>query len=63
MKIFETTRCKPDGCGNGGYVSIHDDGFQAERLLYIEDDAGRSITLKNEQIGQLYKFIKPGLAG
>lgn len=63
MKMFETTKPSADGYGNGGYVSIHDDGFQAERLLYIEDDAGHSITLKNEQIGQLYKFIKPSLAG
>lgn len=48
---------------NGGYISIHDDGYQAERTLHITDDEGNTARLKNEQIGQLYKQIKPALEG
>ena len=66
MKAWEVSTPPKGGdgaYGNGGYVDIHDDGFQAERSLYIEDDEGHCVRLKNEQIGQLYKAIKPALAG
>ena len=61
MKIWQTSQTKND-C-NGGYVSIHDDGWLAERRLVITDDDGNTVTLKNEQIGELYKAIKPAMAG
>ena len=65
MKVWEVSRPKGDdgAYGNGGYISIHDGGFQAERSLFIEDSEGNRIILKNEEIGQLYRFIKPALAG
>ena len=41
------------------YVSIYDPGNESERWLYIEDDEGNTVVIKNEQIGELFKFIKP----
>lgn len=61
MQIWEISETKND-C-NGGYVSIHDDGWLEERRLFITDDDGNTVTLKNEQIGELYKAIKPALVG
>ena len=61
MKSWQITKSKSDQ--NGGYLSIHDMGKLADRTLYIEDDDGNLVTLKNEQIGELYKAIKPALAG
>lgn len=66
MKAWEVSIPQKGGdgaYGNGGYVDIHDDGFQADRSLVIEDSEGNRVTLKNEEIGQLYRFIKPALAG
>jgi len=66
MKIWQTTQPNKTCDGNivnGGYVSIYDDGFQAERNLFITDDDGNTVCLKNEQIGELYKRIKPTMAG
>lgn len=48
---------------NGGYFSIEDDGSSVQRKLVITDDDGNTVVLKNEQIGELYKRIKPALAG
>lgn len=48
---------------NGGYISIHDDGYQAKRTLIITDDDGNMVKIRNDQIGQLYKQIKPALEG
>ena len=59
--MWQTSQQNSDA--NGGYVSIYDDGWLAERRLFIEDDEGRTVCLKNEQIGILYRAIKPGLAG
>jgi len=62
VKIFEvTTPVREDV--NGGYADIDDNGFQAERTLVIIDDDGNTVRLKNEQIGELYRFVKPVLAG
>ena len=48
---------------NGGYVSIHDNGFACQRELFITDDEGNTVKLKNEQIGELFNHIKPSLMG
>jgi hypothetical protein len=61
MQIWQTQQIKSDS--NSGYISIHDDGFLAERRLFIKDDNGNTVCLKNEQIGELYKQIKPAMAG
>ena len=61
MKIWQTLQQK-DEKANGGFISIHDKGFLAERKLVIEDDEGNTVCLKNEQIEELYNRIKPGLA-
>jgi hypothetical protein len=61
MKIHEMALIK-DPKHNGGYTSIHDDGPFVERALYITDDDGNTVKLKNEQIGELYRRIKPALA-
>lgn len=66
MKVFQTALHKKTSKGepvNGGYVDIHDDGTQAERHLFITDDQGNTVCLKNAQIGELYVAIKPGLTG
>lgn len=62
MQIFQTQRVK-DPDYNSGYISIHDSGFSVERELHITDDNGNTVILKNDQIGELYLYIKPGLAG
>ena len=41
MKVWQTSKQNSDA--NGGYVSIHDDGWLAERRLFIEDDEGRTV--------------------
>jgi len=47
-----------------GYVSIHDKGDgHIRRNLFIRDDEGNTVCIKDEQIGELYKAIKPALAG
>ena len=48
---------------NGGYISIHDKGSYCGRTLFIEDDNGGSVVIENEDIGKLYSFLKPPLAG
>jgi len=49
---------------NGGYVSIHDLGTdKIRRELVILDDEGGMVTIKNEDIGKLYRMLKPNLAG
>jgi len=64
MKVFEISISTEEQSEyNGGYLSIHDPGIGANRLLYIEDDRGNMVQLHNEQIGELYKAIKPSLAG
>jgi hypothetical protein len=45
------------------YVSIMDPGMYSDRTLYISDERGGSIELKNEEIGELYNALKPPLAG
>lgn len=46
------------------YHSIHDKGGNGfERTLLIRDDAGNKVILRNEQIGELFRQIKPGLYG
>lgn len=62
MEIIQLNQVK-DRTANGGYTSIHDDGSFVERKLIITDDDGNTITLTNEQIGELYLRIKPPLAG
>jgi len=61
MQIWQTSKTNEDD--NSGYVSIHDDGWLLERRLIITDDNGNTVTLKNEQIGLLYRAIKPAMAG
>ena len=49
---------------NGGYVSIDDPGGDnIHRVLIIKDDEGNLVKLENEQIGELYKKIKPIFSG
>lgn len=63
MKVVSYDIVKP-GESPKQYVSVHEpdtDGLQ--RRLYIEDSEGRSVVLKGEEIGQLYRHIKPALAG
>ena len=61
MEIHETSLIK-DLKHNRGYTSIHEDGTFVERTLYITDDEGNTVKLKNEQIGELYRRIKPAIA-
>lgn len=61
MRTIEIS--KTNNPGNGGYFSIYDDGFHTDRTLYIEDDVGNAVMLKNEQIGQLHRAVKPELGG
>lgn len=51
--------------GSGKWVDISETSseFSVDRRLYITDDEGNTAILKNEQIGELYHQIKPGLAG
>ena len=61
MQIWQTSNTvKPDA---PQYVDIHDDGYFYDRGLFITDDDGNTVVLKNEQIGRLYDGIKPPLAG
>ena len=62
MEIFTISNNKKPEC-NGGYVSIHDDGFACERTLMITDDDGNTVKIKNEQIGKLFNHIKPAMMG
>lgn len=62
MKAY-TAEIMKNPNANGGYYSIHDGGKNVERLLFIEDDEGNSVKIRNEQIGELYRLIKPTLAG
>ena len=62
MKIIQYDFIK-DPLFNGGYGSIYDSGDAVDRTLAITDDAGNTVTLKNEQIGELYRRVKPLLAG
>ena len=61
MKISMISAIPKDSIGS--YQSIHDDGSNGQRMLFITDDEGVTVTLKNEQIGELYRRIKPPLAG
>lgn len=67
MKVWETSQdtdsARTTVATGNVYVSIHDPGGSVERRLYIEDDEGRMVVLKNEQIGELYLAIKPAAAG
>lgn len=62
MKITQLITIK-DGNYNGGYVSLSDNNKYVDRILSITDDDGHTVIIKNEQIGELYRSIKPGLAG
>ncbi len=65
IKIFQWT-VVPKGHveENGGYVGINDPGHDGySRNLSIDDGRGGKAHLKDEEIGQLYKAIKPALAG
>jgi hypothetical protein len=62
MQILIIEKDKDPGHGPM-YVSIMDPGTYSDRTLYISDERGGSIELKNEEIGELYKALKPPLAG
>ena len=61
MKAWELTITSGDT--ESGYISIHDTGDECDRTMVIEDDTGNIVTICNEEIGKLYNFIKPALAG
>ena len=61
MKAWELTITSEDA--GSGYTNIHDTKGDCDRTMVIEDDTGNSITICNEEIGKLYNFIKPALAG
>ena len=63
MKIWQIANPKRTDMISDGYVSVHDSGLRTDRLLCIQDDEGHTIKLRNEQIGKLYKALKPELAG
>ena len=58
MEIIETSLII-DPTHNGGYTSIYDDGTAVDRTLFIQDDEGNVVMLKNQQIGELYDRIRP----
>lgn len=63
MKVFSYDIVKP-GESRQQYVSIHQpDSDELKRRLYIEDSEGRHVVINGEEIGKLYKFIKPVMAG
>ena len=63
MKVFSYDIVAP-GATMPSYVGIHDPDTDAvRRRLYIEDSEGRHVVLAGEEIGALYKHIKPALAG
>lgn len=55
MKTYLVTHINKDF--KAGYYSIHDKNIR--RTLYIVDDNQKVVSIKNEQIGKLYKEIKP----
>ena len=62
MKAFIYEKVPPGA--KPSYVSIHAPDDEAlSRALHIEDSEGRKVVLHGEEIGQLYRFIKPALAG
>lgn len=60
MKLYEITKINnlKEFCG---YASIHDS--DVDRTLFIEDDDGNTVEIKNKQIGELFRYIKPALLG
>jgi len=63
FKVWQVTSTSKE-LTNGGYVGIHDKGDEhVRRNLFISDDEGNTVCIKDEQIGKLYKAIKPALAG
>lgn len=63
MKVFSYDIVKT-GESLPQYVSVGDPDTEAiRRRLWIEDSEGRHVVLNGEEIGKLYKFIKPALAG
>jgi hypothetical protein len=62
MRAWETSVIK-NPRPIGGYVSMNNPGETEERKLYIEDGEGNVAILKNEEIGELYKQIRPALEG
>jgi len=57
MKIIEIT---PVSKNKSMYTSIHADD---DRVMIIDDERGGRIELKGKEIGELYKSLKPTLAG
>lgn len=55
MKTYIVTHINKDF--KAGYYSIHDKNIR--RDLYIVDDDNKIVRVKDEQIGELYKEIKP----
>lgn len=63
MKVFSYDIIAP-GARTPQYVGVGDpDTGELKRRLYIEDSEGRHVVLNGEEIGQLYRHIKPALAG
>lgn len=63
MKVFSYDIIAP-GARTPQYASVGEpDTDGVKRRLYIEDAEGRHVVLNGEEIGQLYRHIKPALAG
>ena len=63
MNAYELTWTS-GSLGNSSYFSIHDPGSdKIQRELIIIDDDNNMVTIKNEDIGKLYRMLKPNLAG
>jgi len=60
MKIFEIAKMTAPLWQM--YTSVHDDDGE-RRTLVIEDERGGKVELYGKEIGELYKAIKPSLAG
>jgi hypothetical protein len=54
---------QPNAQASGGYSSIHDCTKTSSRELWITDRDGNTVCLHDEEIGELYRGIKPPLAG
>lgn len=59
MKVIEIIK---QGYPTQMYTSIHDDDGD-QRILIIDDERGGKVELHGKEIGELYKAIKPPLAG
>ena len=64
MRCWTITTVNPAAGSIPMYVGIGDADTDARhRRLVIEDSEGRTVTLNGEEIGELYRAIKPALAG